>query len=108
VLIPNFRYFWLISGKDACAVPVLTPAEAVVHSTPASAIPHPHPRLLRTPAPASVTGSAAALALETAISVQPGAHTADILCELGISQDEQRMLTEEGAIGKIGRLSAAP
>ena len=99
-----FLHFFL--GTDACAVPVLTPAEAVVHSTPPSSVPYPHPRLLRTPAPASVPGSVAARALETDTSVEPGAHTMDILRELGVSQDEQQKLVEEGAIGKLtGKVS---
>lgn len=94
-------------GKDACAVPVLTPAEAVMHSNPPSSVPHPHPRLSRTPAVASVPGSAAAEALETETSVRPGAHTKDILRELGVSEDEQQVLIEEGAISHFEKLSSA-
>jgi alpha-methylacyl-CoA racemase len=86
---------------------VLTPAEAVVHSTTHSLIPHPHPRLSRTPAPASVPESAASQTLDTAVSVDPGAHTDEILRELGVSYDEQQRLMEEGVIGNKRKTPAA-
>ena len=86
---------------------MLTPAEAVVHSTTSSPIPHPHPSLSRTPAPASVPGSAASRTLKTAVSVHPGAHTDEILRDLGVSVDEQERLTQEGAIGKIRKVPAS-
>ncbi|KAF8529909.1 CoA-transferase family III [Gautieria morchelliformis] len=108
VFLTKTRDQWteVFDGKDACAVPVLTPAEAAAHSTTHSPIPHPHPSLSRTPAPASVPESAASQTLNTAFSVDPGTHTDEILRDLGVSHDEQQRLIEEGVIGNARKTPA--
>lgn len=85
----------------------------MAHTTPSTLIPHPHPRLLRTPAPASVPGSKAARTLDltvgdTTVHIQPGTHTNEILRELGVAEGEKQRLLEEGvvAIPRIGKAGA--
>ena len=83
---------------DACVEPVLDWDEALAHpqarerETHVQAFgavqPAPAPRLSRTPA--SVRGSAP----------KPGEHTAAILAELGMADDELDRLTREGAIAR--------
>ncbi|KAG1870633.1 CoA-transferase family III [Suillus subalutaceus] len=88
------RDFWteVFHGTDACAVPVLSPTEAAqLHGSP---YPVPHPALSRTsPSP-----------LQDEIkTLDPGKHTADILRELGLSEEDMRQLVTEGALGKEAR-----
>lgn len=95
------RDYWekVFEGSDACALPVLTPLEAskLVHanSEPASLIPHPHPRLSRTPFVPIPTKEEDGLKL-----LKPGQHTDEVLTELGLSEGEKRKLKAEGALGK--------
>ncbi|KAG2140068.1 CoA-transferase family III [Suillus clintonianus] len=88
------RDFWteVFHGTDACAVPVLSPTEAA--QLLGSLYPKPHPELSRTPP----------LLLQDEIqTLDPGKHTADILKELGLSDEEMRQLVTEGALGKEAR-----
>lgn len=93
------RDFWaeVFHGTDACAVPVLSPTEAAqLHG---SLYPMPHPALSRTsPSP-----------LQDEIkTLNPGKHTADILRELGLSEEDMRQLVTEGALGKEARELESP
>ncbi|KAG1750182.1 CoA-transferase family III [Suillus lakei] len=88
------RDFWteVFHGTDACAVPVLSPTEAAqLHG---SLHPMPHPELSRTP-PSPLQDEIKTL--------DPGKHTADILRELGLSEEDMRQLVTEGALGKEAR-----
>lgn len=88
------RDFWteIFHGTDACAVPVLSPTEAAQFH--GSLHPIPHPELSRT--------SSSSLQDEIKI-LDPGKHTADILRELGLSEEDTRQLVTEGALGKEAR-----
>lgn len=85
------RDFWteVFHGTDACAVPVLSPTEAAQFH--GSLHPMPHPELSRT-SPSPLQDEIKAL--------DPGKHTADILRELGLSEEDMRQLVTEGALGK--------
>jgi alpha-methylacyl-CoA racemase len=85
------RDFWteVFHGTDACAVPVLSPAEAA--QLYGSLYPIPHPEFSRTSPPPLQDG------IKT---LDPGKHTADILRELGLSEEYIRQLITEGALGK--------
>ncbi|KAA1467542.1 CoA-transferase family III [Dentipellis sp. KUC8613] len=88
----------IFDGIDACATPVLSPEEAAVLASKASAsppsrpflIPSPAPHLSRTPAPSSF----APVEL-----LQPGQHTKEILLEAGLSMATITRLAREGIIG---------
>ncbi|KAG2133640.1 CoA-transferase family III [Suillus bovinus] len=89
------RDFWtdVFHGTDACAVPVLSPAEAAqLHG---SLYPMPHPEFSRT--------SPSSLPQNEIKTLDPGKHTADILRELGLSEKDMRQLVTEGALGKEAR-----
>lgn len=88
------RDFWteIFHGTDACAVPVLSPTEAAQFH--GSLHPIPHPELSRT--------SSSPLQDEIKI-LDPGKHTADILRELRLSEEDMRQLITEGALGKEAR-----
>ncbi|HEX5114958.1 MAG TPA: CaiB/BaiF CoA-transferase family protein [Pseudonocardiaceae bacterium] len=90
----------LAAGTDACLTPVLTPWEAADHpqnkarstfvevgGTPQ---PAPAPRFTRTPAGAPKTPP------------RPGANTAEILAELGLTEQEVETLKAEGAVSQAG------
>ncbi|TCD61072.1 hypothetical protein EIP91_009056 [Steccherinum ochraceum] len=94
------RAHWtkVFQGKDACAVPVLTPHEASILME-SDASPPPHPRLTRTPAKSLPAIPATATAAR--YSLQPGADTEVILNELGYSDKEQELLARDGALGRL-------
>ncbi|TDL16558.1 CoA-transferase family III [Rickenella mellea] len=80
-------------GTDACAVPVLTPAEAAQASSP---LPAPHPELLQTPAlPLPSTARHA----KASLNLKPGHHTEEILMELGLTAEQRKILDTSGALG---------
>ncbi|KAF8548145.1 CoA-transferase family III [Imleria badia] len=95
------RDYWadVFHDSDACAVPVLTPAEAASIDPTGSPRPAPHPRLSRTPASASSphVGSSATAILE------PGTHNEAVLIELGLSAEERGTLVQAGALGEEAR-----
>ncbi|KAG1733644.1 CoA-transferase family III [Suillus paluster] len=92
------RDFWteVFHGTDACAVPVLSPTEAAqfygLH-------PMPHPELSRTP-PSHLR--------DEITTLDPGKHTADILKELGLSEEKMRQLAIDGALGKEAQALKLP
>lgn len=65
-------------GTDCCVTPVLTPQEAAAQSH--SSIPAPHPNLSRTPALSPSLGETTFL--------EPGAHSREVLAELGYSDSQ--------------------
>ncbi|KAI0368736.1 CoA-transferase family III [Pilatotrama ljubarskyi] len=92
------RDYWakVFDASDACAVPVLSPEEAAAlaagSSSRGGSVPVPHPKLERTP---SITALPAA-----ADSIIPrGAHTGEILEELGVDEGQREALLREGALG---------
>ncbi|KAG9314913.1 CoA-transferase family III [Chiua virens] len=90
------RDYWakVFQDSDACAVPVLTPAEAALIDPSDSTRPVPHPQLARTPASSPRGGSPLGSILE------PGTHNEDILMELGFSTEERDKLVQAGALGE--------
>ncbi|KAI0635674.1 CoA-transferase family III [Trametes polyzona] len=93
------RDYWakLFDGSDACAVPVLSAAEAAAlaagsSSSGTGSVPSPHPRLERTPPDAPPP-----VAAESVLA--RGAHTEEILEELGLTASERDALWREGALG---------
>ncbi|KAF8501881.1 CoA-transferase family III [Hysterangium stoloniferum] len=89
----------VFDGRDACAVPVLTPSEAAVHTVTCSPIPQPHPHLSRTPARDPVPNGDAR-SLNTWLKIQPGTHNEEILTELGLSMREKLVLVKQGVISQ--------
>ncbi|KAH9919352.1 CoA-transferase family III [Amylocystis lapponica] len=101
-LHPRDHWAKVFHGTDACAVPVLSPAEAaaIAQSTCTSAsvlLPNPHPDLSRTPAVA-VQGIAPD-AVPRSLELKSGRHTQDVLDELGMSEMEKQKLEHDGALG---------
>lgn len=98
----NCKQTLLTVDSDACALPVLTPFEASrlqnAPNEPPSLIPHPHPRLSRTPFVPISSKSEDGLKL-----LKPGQHTQEILEELGLSQEEKESLKRDGSLGKAPR-----
>lgn len=84
----------LITGTDACAVPVLTPAEAAKSSS--SSLPAPHPELLQTPA---LLLPSSARQAQASLNLKPGRHTEEILMELGLTAAQRKLLDKSGALG---------
>lgn len=82
--------------SDACAVPVLTPAEAASVDPTGSPRPAPHPQLSRTPASSPHAGSPTTI-------LEPGTHNEAILIELGFSPEERNTLVRAGALGEVVR-----
>ncbi|KAI0792768.1 CoA-transferase family III [Abortiporus biennis] len=101
------RDYWekVFEGSDACAMPVLTPAEAstLIHAAnePPSLIPHPHPRLTRSPFIPIPAEQSEGLKLTKA-----GQHTKEILDELELTEQEKSRLVSQGALGKEVRTFA--
>ncbi|TFK82669.1 CoA-transferase family III [Polyporus arcularius HHB13444] len=96
------RDYWakVFQGTDACAVPVLSVEEAAAlawATTGGGPIPNPHPQLTRTPSKISSKLQSSDLSETTLVA--RGAHTEEILWELGISAQEQAKLREDGALG---------
>jgi len=93
------RDYWadVFHDSDACAVPVLTPAEAASIDPTGSTRPVPHPQLSRTPASSPDAGSSSTMIL------QPGTHNEAILIELGFSAEERDTLVQAGAFGEEAR-----
>jgi alpha-methylacyl-CoA racemase len=92
----------LLSDSDACAFPILSPAEAAALAvTPVDnpkVAPAPHPHLLRTPAlPLPVYSPERGI-------LEPGQHNVEVLVELGLSKSEIDQLASNGVFG--GRLRA--
>ena len=79
---------YIISGTDACAVPVLTPKEA---GKLTSHIPIFHPQVSEQ--------LKAGQYLDPKI-IQPGVHTDEVLQELGINAERIEQLKDEGVFGK--------
>ncbi|KAF7790543.1 hypothetical protein EIP86_001499 [Pleurotus ostreatoroseus] len=96
------RDYWttVFHDLDACAIPVLSPAEAAKQATASSSnqtstTPTPHPQLSRTPARTEQMLS------PTTFILSPGQHTDQILEEIGVTTTERRQLTADGAFGRI-------
>ncbi|KAF9236717.1 CoA-transferase family III domain-containing protein [Melanogaster broomeanus] len=89
------RDYWadVFLDSDACAVPVLSPAEAASIDPSGSPRPAPHPDLSRTPASIKPGGSLAKI-------LEPGAHNEEILAELGLSAEQRKQLELAGALGE--------
>ncbi|KAF8126995.1 CoA-transferase family III [Boletus edulis] len=96
------RDYWaeVFHDSDACAVPVLTPAEAASIDPTGSPRPAPHPQLSRTPAPA--LASASSVHARPTI-LKPGTHNEAILVELGLSAEERDALVQADALGEEAR-----
>jgi len=84
----------IFHGTDACAIPVLNPAEAA--RIAGSPLPTPHPHLSRTPGTSPGTSIA---------TIAPCEHTEEVLREIGLSECELARLEEGGAI-RLTRLRA--
>ncbi|KAF8837265.1 CoA-transferase family III [Paxillus ammoniavirescens] len=87
------RDYWadVFQDSDACAVPVLLPAEAASIDPTGSHRPAPHPQLSRTPASFQRGGSSTIL--------EPGTHNEEILIELGLPAEERKQLVLAGGLG---------
>ncbi|OBZ72494.1 Alpha-methylacyl-CoA racemase [Grifola frondosa] len=98
-LFPRDHWTNIFHGTDACAVPVLSVSEAAsLASADASTLgPTPHPQLSRTPALPAHCASIEGL---HNILLERGAHTEEVLDELGLSVGEKRRLVDDGALGK--------
>ncbi|KAI0360141.1 CoA-transferase family III [Trametes cingulata] len=94
----QLRDYWakVFDASDACAVPVLSPEEAAAlaagSSSRGGSVPVPHPKLERTPSVASLPNAASSI-------VPRGAHTEEILEELGVDKGQREALRREGALG---------
>ena len=81
----------LMTGTDACAVPVLTPREAAKQT---NAIPVPHPRLsaqANLPEPVDSKN----------LLIKPGTHMREVLQEYGLdAADRVKLLQKEGVFGR--------
>ncbi|KAF8501882.1 CoA-transferase family III domain-containing protein [Hysterangium stoloniferum] len=97
----------VFDGRDACAVPVLTPFEAVAHTVASSPIPQPHPHLSRTPARNSAPNGENARSSAMSLNIQPGTHNEEILTELGLSMKEKLVLVQHGVIPRNTIVKAA-
>ena len=86
----------VVVDSDACAVPVLTPAEATSIEPSGSSRPAPHPHLTRTPASSPHAGTPITI-------LNPGTHNEVILIELGLSAVEREALIQAGALGEEAR-----
>ncbi|KAF9223849.1 CoA-transferase family III [Gyrodon lividus] len=88
------RDYWadVFHDSDACAVPVLLPAEAASIDPTGSSRPAPHPHLSRTPASLRHAGSTTIL--------EPGTHNDEILIELGLPAEERKQLVLAGGLGE--------
>ncbi|KAL1937458.1 hypothetical protein VTO73DRAFT_13181 [Trametes versicolor] len=95
-LHPRDHWGKVFDASDACAVPILSADEAAALAAGASshggAVPSPHPKLERTPADAPLPAPADAI-------VPRGAHTEEILRELGLDDGAREALRREGALG---------
>jgi len=102
--LTNSRDYWaqVFHGTDACAVPVLTPTEAV--KAHGSSMPEFHPRIVRqvqnqppeSPKPFHVEN----------VIIQPGVHTDEVLRGAGVSGAEIKRLALDGALGEEAQKSA--
>ncbi|KAI0749570.1 CoA-transferase family III [Daedaleopsis nitida] len=97
------RDYWtkVFHGTDACAVPVLTVQEAAAlasESSQGGPIPVPHPDLRRTPSQSAYQLQTSDLSQSALL--ERGAHTEEILSELGVSPVERKALRNEGALGR--------
>ncbi|KAH9945255.1 CoA-transferase family III [Epithele typhae] len=100
---PRNHWAAVFHGKDACAVPVLSPDEAATLAgqtwKTSDHLPVPHPNLSTTPSIA--TSPPGTLSSHV---VRSGAHTDEILRQLGMGDEERAALRREGAIG--GRIES--
>lgn len=78
------------TGTDACALPVLSPGEA---SNDTTVVPLPHPQL------SNSVKMRHEISAETLL-INPGAHTKEILHDLGIDNKRIQGLKREGVFGK--------
>ncbi|KAK7044254.1 hypothetical protein VNI00_007976 [Paramarasmius palmivorus] len=82
-------------GTDACAVPVLTPQEAVERES-FDSVPTPHPHVV-----GSRERKASGVSSPGAFILMPGQHTDEILRELGLSDAEKEILSRDKAIDGV-------
>jgi len=74
-------------------VPVLSPVEAAANDAFGSSYPGPHPTIIGSRGPINITTDFERL------NLQPGLHTKEILCELGLTEYEIRHLALGGTFG---------
>lgn len=95
----------LLSGTDACAVPVLMPPEATA-ALESSPMPEFHPRVVRHNGHDQYSPSSHKHLDTSKIILQPGLHTEELLTEAGLSDREIKKLALEGALGKEAQKTA--
>jgi alpha-methylacyl-CoA racemase len=88
----------VITGTDACALPVLTPAEAHASESFDRSFPMAHPRV----SGSQPTNKHSKVSGEVILST--GKHTYDVLEEIRLSDFEKHRLTLDGALGEEARL----
>lgn len=91
----------VITGTDACALPVLTPAEAHASKNFDQSFPAAHPPLL------GFRSSDTRKKVSGEIILVAGTHTQDVLEEIKLTEAEKQRLALDGALGEEERLRAA-
>ncbi|RDB26373.1 Alpha-methylacyl-CoA racemase [Hypsizygus marmoreus] len=96
----NTRDYWadVFQGTDACALPVLTPKEALASEPVGSQFPMAHPKISGSQPLKAQTGDLGSFKL-----LDPGSHTNEILAELNYSEKERNGLALDGALGEEAR-----
>lgn len=90
-----------ITGTDACALPVLTPAEAHASENLDQSFPMAHPQVSGSRSPDTRKKASGEIILVA------GAHTRDVLEEIKLTEAEKRRLALDGALGEEARLQIA-